>query len=432
MTSQRYTSRLTDALLDELLGGLPAVLLAGPRATGKTTTARLHAATVVRLDRAVEAAAVAADPDSVLVGLDEPVLLDEWQAVPDVLGAVKRAVDDDPRPGRFLLTGSARSDAVAGGWPATGRVVRVSQWGLCRRELEGDVTRPSFFDLVFDGRIAELDMPRPAPALRDYIGYALAGGFPEVVLQPSSAALRRRWLDGYVDQLLTRDAPLLDERRDPRRLRRYLSALAANTAGIVEHKALYDAAGVTRMTALAYDALLDLLMVTEQLPAWSTNRLARLARAPKRYVVDPSLLVPLLGIDARAVVRDGDLLGRLVDTFVMAQLRPEREVSELGPSLHHLRDEHGRHEVDVIAEAPDGRVVAIEIKAGAAPDRSAARHLAWLQERLGARFVAGIVFHTGPRSFAITEHIHALPLAVLWGPSQRLRDERQLPSGSPP
>jgi predicted AAA+ superfamily ATPase len=411
---RRYVPRLSDRLLDEVLSGLPAVLLAGPRATGKTTTARRHAQAVVRLDRVAEATAFATDPDAMLAGLDEPVLLDEWQVVPEVLGAVKRAVDDEARPGRFILTGSARSDALAGGWPATGRIVRFTHWGMCRRELDGDVARPAFFDLVFGGRIADLAAPTSPPTVREYVEHALAGGFPEAVLQSSPNA-RRRWLAGYIDQLLTRDAALFDERRDPRRLRRYLQALAANTAGIVEHKSLYDAAGITRMTALAYDGLLDLLMVTQQIPAWSTNRLTRLARSPKRYLVDPSLLVPLLGIDARAALRDGDLLGRIIDSFVVAQLRPEQEVSEIAPTLHHLRDEHGRHEIDLIVEAPDGRVIGIEIKAGAAPDRAAAQHLIWLRDRLGDRFVNGIVFHTGPRPFVVDDRIHALPIAALWG-----------------
>ena len=409
-----YVQRLTDRLLEELLAGVPAVLIAGPRASGKTTTARRHASTVVRLDRPLEAVAVAADPDTVLATLSEPVLLDEWQDLPQVLAAVKRTVDEDPRPGRFVLTGSARTDALAGGWPATGRVIRVTQWGLCRRELDGDPEARSFFDTVFAGDVALLTPPPTAPDLADYVGCALAGGFPSAVLQ-SSDALRRRWLAGYIDQLLTRDAPLLGEHRDPLRLRRYLQALAANTAGVVDHKTVYSAAGITRSTALAYDALLDLLMVADHVPAWSTNRLKRLVRAPKRYITDPALLGPLLGVDQAAAFRNGDVLGRLVETFVLAQLRPEREVSEIQPGFFHLRDQQGRREVDLIVEAPDGRIIAIEIKATAAPIRDDARHLIWLRDEFGPTFVAGIVFHTGPMAFKLDQNIHALPISVLWG-----------------
>jgi uncharacterized protein len=410
-----YLPRLIDPLIARLLGGLPAVLIAGPRAAGKTTSARRHAATTVRLDREREAAAIAADPDSVLASLIEPILLDEWQMTPAVLGAVKRAVDDDSRPGRFLLTGSARADSLADGWPATGRVVRVTQWGLTRREIEGDPSADSFFDELFTGGLANLVPPPDPPDLAGYVERALLGGFPEVVLQ-SKDELRRRWLAGYIDQLLTRDAPLVGEHRDPRRLRRYLQSLAANTAGVVEHKTVYDAAGISRMSALAYDGLLDLLMVTEQVPAWSTNRLKRLARTAKRFVVDPSLLIPLQGVDRQGVLRDGDLLGRLLETFVLAQLRPELEVSHVAPTLFHLRDERGRREIDLIAEAPDGRLVAIEVKATSAPGQSDARHLLWLRDAVPDHFVAGIVLHTGPRPFALAERIYAIPIAAIWGP----------------
>ena len=116
-----YRPRLIDPLLAELLSELPALLVVGPRATGKTTTAARYAARVVRLDRADEAAAFRANPDAALRDLPEPVLLDEWQAVPEVLGAVKRAVDSDSSPGRYLLTGSVRADIETETWPGTGK-----------------------------------------------------------------------------------------------------------------------------------------------------------------------------------------------------------------------------------------------------------------------------------------------------------------------
>ena len=112
----RYLPRLVDSVLRELLAELPAVLVVGPRAAGKTTTAARHAVSLVRLDRPAEAAAFHADPDAALASFDEPVVLDEWQEVPTVLGAVKRAVDTGPRPGRFLLTGSVRADIEAETW----------------------------------------------------------------------------------------------------------------------------------------------------------------------------------------------------------------------------------------------------------------------------------------------------------------------------
>ena len=161
--------------------------------------------------------------------------------------------------------------------------------------------------------------------------------------------------------------------RDPARLRRYLQAVAANTAGVVVHKTIFDAAGIERGTGVRFDTLLEQVFVLDLVPAYSSNRLNRLVRLPKRYLIDPALMRPLLGVDERAVLRNGDLLGRVIDTFVMAQLRAELAMSDLDPRLHHLRDANGRHEVDLVIELADGRVIGIEIKADAAPGRDAAR-----------------------------------------------------------
>lgn len=408
-----YVPRLADGALTELFAALPALLLIGPRATGKTTTARRHAASVVRLDQPAQAAAFEADPDAALRVLAEPVLLDEWQAVSRVLGAVKRAVDDDPRPGRFLLTGSVRADVEAETWPGTGRLVRVPIYGLTVRELARTSAGPGFVDLLATGDLDALTIPDPAPDLPAYVDLALTGGFPDPALRLTGAA-RTAWLDSYLEQLLTRDAAVLTG-RTPAQLRRYFEALALNSAGFVEDKTLYDAVGIDRRTAAAYDQLLVNLLVLEVLPAWLTNRLSRLVKGSKRYVVDPSLMGAALRLDVAAVLNDGNLLGRLLDTFVMAQLRPETALSPSRPRLYHLRERNGRREVDLLAELAAHRIIAVEVKATAAPTRDDARHLAWLRDVLGDRFLVGVVLHTGPGSFALGQRLFAAPIAVLWG-----------------
>lgn len=408
---QGYTPRLVDGLIDELFAQLPALFIVGPRATGKTTTAMRYARTVVHLDREAEAVAFRADPDAALRGLPEPVLLDEWQIVPGVLGAVKRAVDARPDPGRFLVTGSVRGDLEGEGWAGTGRLTRVAMYGMTVRELAGSEMRPSFLD-----RLAASDPLSPAPDtpdLRGYVELTLRSGFPEPALRLLGEA-RERWLESYVEQLLTRDAEQLDGGRDPARLRRYFEAYALNTAGVIDGKSLYDTAGINRKTAVAYEALLTNLLVVDAVPAWTSNRLKRLVLSPKRYVVDPALVAALLRLDVNTILLSGDLLGRLLDTLVMAQLRAEIVVSRSRPRLYHVRQEQGRFEVDVVGELGGGRIVGIEVKASAAPTGRDARHLAGLRDRLGEAFLAGIVFHTGPRTFALGERITAAPISALW------------------
>ncbi len=392
---------------------LPALMLTGPRATGKTTTARRHAQSIVRLDVEAQAAAFTADPDAALMALRLPVLLDEWQAVPGVLGAVKRAVDEGAGAGSFLLTGSVSADLHAQTWPGTGRIVPLHMHPLTVRETRGSLAAEPFLL-----RLAAADMdgflaPADPPDLVGYLELALRGGFPEAALGLSVDA-RQAWLQGYLDQLFTRDAESLHGPRDPRRLARYFEALALSTAGLPQHRTLYEAAGIDRKTALAYDRLLINLFVLEIVPAWSTNRLLRLAKAGKRYLVDPSLAAAALRLDELALLADGEMLGRILDTFVLAQLAPELELASFAPHLHHLRTRDGRHEIDLVAEMPAGGIVAIEIKATASPKRADARHLEWLRDQLGALFLAGAVLHAGPRPFTLAERVFALPICTFW------------------
>lgn len=326
----QYRRRLADSTIEDLLREVPTLLLVGPRASGKTTTAARFAKTLIRLDRESEASAFRADPDVALAGLAEPILLDEWQVVPNVLGAVKRAVDVGTRPGRFLLTGSVRADLEADTWPGTGRVVRLPLAPFTVAERVQSGTRPLLDRLVAH---EQLEPARDNVDLRGYVRLALASGFPEAAFQASDRA-RRRWLESYVEQLLTRDAESLDQGRDPVRLRRYFEAYALNTAGIVEDKTLYDAAGITRKTAISYERLLSNLLVVDKLPAWTSNRLKRLTLAPKRHVVDAGLVAGVLGVDDDAVLREGDLFGHVLESFVVAQVRAEAAFTDCRPRLY--------------------------------------------------------------------------------------------------
>jgi uncharacterized protein len=407
---------LLEPVLEELVVDAPAVLLVGPRASGKTTTAARRADSVVRLDQASERLAVIENPDAVLNALDGTILIDEWQLAPGVLGAVKRAVDNGAPPGRFLLTGSTRADLSVDGWPATGRILRLPMWNLSRREITGNPTDPSLIDLLFDERLDELVGPSDPPDIGGYIDMAIEGGFPALHGR-GSQRYRNEWLSGYVDQSVRRDTQLVGSIRDPQRLHRYLEALAANSAGVVSHKTLYDAAGIDRATANSYDSLLEQLYLTEQVPPWSTNYLSRLSRTSKRYLIEPALTAALLRLDRRGIVRNADLTGRFVDSFVLAQLRPELTACESRPSPFHLRNTDGDREVDLLLEGPGGRVVAIEIKSASAPGGDAWRHLVWLRDKLGDRFACGVFFHTGPRVLRPAPKVVGLPICTIWSRS---------------
>ena len=183
----------------------------------------------MQLDRPNEAGLLRADPDEVLEAFETPLLIDEWQLVPEVLPAIKRSVDADSSPGRFVLTGSVDADSSPGRfvltgsvradllqptWAATGRVIILTEWGLCERELAGRTGESSFIDLLFDGGVDSLRSPAEPCSLREYLGRALRGMPPEVALR-SSARARSIWWESYVHQLIGSDATLADTSRDP-------------------------------------------------------------------------------------------------------------------------------------------------------------------------------------------------------------------------
>jgi len=414
LPQSQYRQRLVDAALDNHLSQLSAVSLVGPRACGKTTTAARHVATTVQLGRPAEAGLFRADPDAALRRQTEPVLLDEWQEVPAVLGAVKRSVDADPRPGRFILTGSISLQSSTDTWPGTGRVVPLPVFPMTQREIQGQaLDKPSFVDRLRGGKLDQFAGATSAFDINDYLTMISRGGFPDAVLGRSVAGAEL-WLAGYATQLAQRDARLVRQGLDPERFTDFLEAVAACTASVIREATLLDAVRIDRRTADAYWWVLENLFIAEALPAWWSSRLTRLVALKKRYLIDSALAIAVMRLSVDAITRDIDLVGRLLDTWVAAQLRPEAALSDHRPRLHHLRTKSGQHEVDLLVEFGGGLVAGVEVKATASPARDDARHLCWLRDQLGSRFLMGVVLHTGPFEIEMDDRIVAAPLSTLW------------------
>ena len=205
--------------------------------------------------------------------------------------------------------------------------------------------------------------------------------------------------------------------RDPVRLRRYLTTLALNLAGQPSAASLIRDADINAKTAVAYDRALTNLAVLDVVPAWTANRLKRLTKAGKRYLVDTALAAAAADVNEREIVRDGDLRGRWFDAFAVMQLRAELAAASPRRAMHHLRVEGGRHEVDLVIDLGRGRLFGIEFKAGTAPTRHDARHLIWLRDELGKNFVGGVVLHSGQAVVELDDRVAGIPLQTVWSES---------------
>lgn len=352
------------------------------------------------------------DPDGILAASSGRILIDEWQEAPEILGAVKRAVDADlsSAAGRFIVTGSVRASHQATTWPGTGRLIRVRMFGLTQGELEDNNTYNPI-DALFAAQaptFGHSDLSR-----HDYLTRVVSGRFPDVI--GLSDRGRSRWFNGYVEQLVDRDAAQIATMNPrPRKLRAVLSSCVARTGQELNKQATARDADVAKATADNYLTLLEDLSIVVRVPAWHNNRLQRLNRSPKIHIADPGLAAHLLNVNAAVLERDATLVGQLFETFVATELSTHIETAEQATELFHLRSRDG-NEVDLVLER-HGQIVGLEVKSSTRVDRTDAKGLLWLKEKLGDAFRYGAVIHTGTLPFQLDDRIWALPAGMLWHP----------------
>lgn len=329
--------------------------------------------------------------------------------------AIKMAVDEDPRPGRFVLSGSSRfltvptlSESLAG------RAAFIDLWPLSMAEATRGPA--DFLSRVFADpsslREAESGWTRD-----DYIQAICSGGYPEVRGLRSQLA-RSAWYDGYLSTVINRDISDFAEIGKVRAIPRLLGLVAARAGSPLVIADLARSADLDRATVRTYLTYLDTVFLTTEVLPWSTNLTSRLSKTPEVFLTDSGLAAHLLGTSQSDLRRVGHpALGGLVETFVHAELMRLRTVSEIPVSIWQFRENDNR-EIDFILEGPGGTVVGIEVKATTSPGADSAKHLRWLRDRLGERFTAGVVLHLGQRASSFGDGIHALPVSALWGHSR--------------
>jgi len=420
----QYRRRVLDDQLDELMTGVAALEIVGPRAVGKTETASARARTVFRLDDPGTRAIIEGDPER-LVRSPRPVLIDEWQRMPSSWDLVRRAVDAERSPGQFLLTGSA-SPASPPTHTGAGRIVSLRMRPMTL--MERGIASPSVSLAALLRGEAERVAGTTGVGLDEYARQMLASGLPGLL--GLSDRSTRAELDGYLSRVIDRD--LADAElpvRNAPALRRWMEAYAAAISTTTSLAKIREAAGggrsdqPTRPTAARYADILESLWLVEPVQGWrpTGTDLARLGLAPKHQLADPALAARLRRVTIDALLRGdkpgslngrhGTLLGALFESLVTLDVRVYAQAAEA--DVFHYREYGGDHEIDLIVEGADRRVLAIEVKLAAVIDDEDVRHLAWLRDRLGRDRVEAVIVTTGREAYRRRDGIAVVPAALL-------------------
>lgn len=409
--------RVASGLLAELAAGLRIVIVNGPRQCGKTTLLQeyhhIHGGTFSTLDDDGVLATARTDPQTFVRYGERPHLIDEVQRGGDqIVLAIKQVVDTDQARGQFILSGSTRfllvptlSESLAG------RAGFVDLWPLATAERTGGSA--SFADRVFNESDGLLGATTPWRR-HDYLELMVGGGYPEPIAIESGRA-RRAWYSGYLATVTSRDIADFAQVHRGRALLQLLRLVAARSGGLAVVSDLARGAGLDREAARNYLRHLEMVFLIHEVPAWSTNLTNKVAKTSKLYLTDSGLAAHLLDVSVDALRRPGHPgLGGLVETFVFTELLKLQTFGDVPFTIRHLRERDGR-EIDFVLEAADGRVVAIEVKASASANDTDARHLRWLRDRAGDRFVAGLVLYLGDGTYSFGDRITAAPVSALWG-----------------
>jgi predicted AAA+ superfamily ATPase len=412
-----YLVRHAASVASGILAWSPALILEGARQVGKSTLVRHlggeRGVTVASFDDAAVRDAAAEDPEGFVAQAgDGTLVLDEVQRAPNIALAVKAAIDADRRPGRFILTGSSSLLRLRGlADSLAGRAGRLTLYGFSQGELAG--TDDDFAQVVAAGALSEASGFESPLGRSDYVRLVTTGAYPEP--QGLDERQRHRWFDSYGTALLYRDLPELRRVVDPARAVALLRILAANQAGELVKARMAREAGLPASTVDGYLDLLGHLGLIRLLPPWTPNLTEREIGRPKGLLLDSGLAARLdrLTTDQLASFEYGKAFGSLLESFVASELLRQQTWTAEEFDLFHYRDRNGT-EADLVLELSGGRVIGLEVKAAASFQAGQFKGLKFLRDKLGDRFLAGIVLNTGPAGYRFSDRLYGLPISALW------------------
>lgn len=406
--------RNSRVLAEEIFSDTPVLTVSGARQVGKSTLVsqllqnRSHR--LLNLDNAATLQAAQTDPDGFVRQFPEGVVaIDEIQRVPALLRAIKAALDEDRRPGRFIVTGSSNLMNLKGAEESlAGRAETLRLRGFSQGERKG-ITE----DFAANAWNPHPQLPASEFERIDYLRMITESSFPEIA--EATPRRRDRWVQAYVERVLTKDATDLYGIQYPDRLRVLLGKIASQGASEFVAAHIGRELNIPERSVPGYlDALKNVFLI-DVLPAWGTNLTRRVISKPKVFLQDPATAASLVGVDAASLEMQisSSFTGGLLESFVATELLKQQEWSAIPFKLFHFRDSTGK-EVDLVMESRNREVVGVEVKAAVSlqgKDFSGLRHL---QTLAGERFRCGILLYAGKESLPMGPGLWAMPISALW------------------
>lgn len=388
------------------------IMLVGPRQSGKTTLVQMLGADVAdyhTLDDLVLLEAAKSDPQTFIKRNKKLMIIDEVQRVPELLLAIKKAVDEDTSVGQYILTGSADIQKLPSVMESlAGRVTKLRLRPLARGEI--NQKKADFLQNAFD---LQFNIPNEHYGRDNVIKIALEGGFPEPLRLKGKE--KNLWYRDYIESLLDYDVKEVVNIRRKESMRNLLEVLAAWSSKYIDFSAIGSSLAIQRPTLESYINVLEAFFLLDRLPAWTKTDYSRVGKRAKLYMGDSGMMAAILKWMPEQIRLDGDKVGKLVETFIFNELSANIDC-QTDYQLYHYRDREKR-EIDFLIERDDGALLGIEVKAGASVKREHFNHLQWFNNNLvksGHPFI-GLILYTGDKAIPFGNNLWAVPMSCLFG-----------------
>ena len=405
--------RPAQKLINEALADTPVVSILGPRQVGKSTLAKIVAPdrTYITLDDENFLKLAREDGQGFIQSLPRFVILDEVQRAPNLMLAIKKSVDEDRQPGRFLLTGSANlmlmeqaQDSLAG------RHEPIHLFPLTSHEIASIGPEKTFVSALLDGRFKP--QVNAYSATLEKLKHAVCGGgYPEPLTRSGRRA--QRWFTVYLEDIISRDLKVVDDIRNSDALLRLLKLCATRSASLLEINSLANEVQISGDTVKSYLAILEKLYLIRILPAWSANLGKRLIKSPKLHLIDTGMICAICGLTTDDWLNQANLFGHLIESYAVQQINCQLSWIDDEVHCYHFRD-HKKHEVDLVLEKGDS-IWGIEMKRSTTISEKDYKGLRILANTSGEHWKGGVIFYSGDHIMPTPiKNTFAVPYGALW------------------